>query len=214
MINYPSSNNFGTILLLAVLFIGMGLLIYHTGEISIENGQLKETVGTLQESVAILDGENAALKTENTRITAENLTLVEENSYVKSALEETLAENTTLKADDAVMLAEVESLRLENFDLKLENQRLEALLVPSTRSGNAAFEVDQASFLPKDSGVWTKLAVAAMLAAIPFEGFTVYAMYKHLRRKRATALNSNYNELSVSRKNRNTYVVDSRFSNR
>jgi len=221
MNNYPSSN-FSTVFFLVVIFIGMGLLIYHTVEITVENGQLEEAMGTLQAHVATLKTENAALKTESTAFETENAavktkntSLTDENSRLKTALEKAVAENTSLKASDAGKLAELEKLRLEYNVLRLENQQLKALQGSGGVSSKAAPEVLQSSFLPTGLEFWMKLGVIVLAVTIFLLSYAIYyALSKDIRRKRAAVLNEMYNGRGSSRKSRYTHIIDSHFVDR
>jgi regulator of replication initiation timing len=216
MYNNPTSN-FATVFFLVVLFIGMGLLIYYTFEVTGENMQLKESVENLQADLVSLTAENAALLTANTTLAAENTALRTENtaltdeySKMKAELEKALTENTSLKASvDAGTLPEVEAMRRENDNLKQENLRLTLLPCNGGEGNKTGLEVLQSTILPIDLKFWINVAAVVLVEAILLISYRFYT-----RRKETAALATLYAERGLSRTSRTTRMIDSRFINR
>lgn len=214
MNNYPSSN-FATIFFLVIVFIGTGLLMYHTYDVSLENGQLKEVVGTLQASVEKLNAENTTLKAENTTLKTENASLTVEKSKLQVELEKALAEITSLKsADTGNLLADLVKLRSENNDLRLENQRLKAMQNTGGGQNNMAPEALLSTFLPTDLEFWKKVLAVALVEVFLLMNCLVYNLLKNVRRGKAAVLSGNYAEHGSARKSRSTHIIDTHFIDR
>ena len=170
MNNYPS-NNFPTVFFLVVLFIGMGLLIYHTYEVTNENGQLKETVGTLQASVETLNQENEKLNVTSTELADENINL-------KTTLEKTLAENASLNTEITV-------LRLVNATLTDENNKLKASYsnvqqLGNEESSNTNHEVLLSAFMPIGIETLMSAREVVLVMAIFLISYIIYVLLKNV----------------------------------
>ena len=198
MNNY-SSSNFATVFFLVVLFIGTGVLIYHTVEVSNENRQLKETIVTLQANAETLSAENANLKTDNSALVMKNNELTNENTGLKTALEQAAAENTSLKTRNAEMATQLENLQAQ---------------CTSVGDGNTAPEVLESTFLPTDPQFWMRAAMVVLIVTILLLGYTVYTITKEIRRKRAVVLNGMNHNRALSQKDQSPHLIDSRFLDR
>ncbi len=208
MNNNPSSN-FSTVFFLVVLFIGMGVLIYHACEITLENGQLKETVNTLQTSEATLNTENATLKTENTTLKTENATLktenatlknenvtiIDENSRLKAELIKEVSKNIFLNTSDADKIAELEKLRNENNNLRAENLQIKIVGNKGDGSHLENIEVLQSAVLP--------------IAALLLISYNTYVLLNNIRRKKAASLLGMCNSTG---KNQTPRIIESQFA--
>jgi len=168
MNNYPS-NNFSTVFFLVVLFIGMGLLMYHTYEVTIENGQLNETVGTLQANIETLNIENTTLKTTITGLT-------DENSKLKTTVEKAVTENTSLNIENATLRTANAALADENNKLKASDSKVQQ--ISSGESSNANHEVLQSAFLPIDLETWTRTKVVVSVILFFSVSSIVYMLLK------------------------------------
>lgn len=166
MNNYPS-NNFSTVVFLVVLFIGMGLLIYHTYEITNENGQLKETVGTLQAGVETLNKENTELKTANVALT-------DENSKLKATVEKAGVENTSLKTENTTLRTANIALTDENNKLKASDSNVQQMSCGENSSVN--HEILLSTFVPIDLEAWMRVKEIVLVIAILFIGYIIYTL--------------------------------------
>jgi cell division protein FtsB len=214
MNNYPSSN-FATVFFLVIVFIGTGLLMYHTYDVSLENGRLKEVVETLQANVEKLNAENTTLRAENTTLKAENASLTVEKSKLQIELEKALAEINSLKAaGTGKLLLDLEKLRSENNELRLENQRLVAMQNTDGGQNNMAPEVLLSTFLPTDLDFWKKVLAVALVEVFLLMNCLVYNLIKNVRRGKVAALSGNSAIHGSTRKSRNTHVIDTRLVDR
>lgn len=218
MINYPSSN-FATVFFLVVIFIGMGLLLYHAAEITVEYNQLQDVVETLQANISSLRSENenlksemSPLKTQNNELAAVNASLVDENHQLRALYEQTVAENITLKDLDTSNLAELENLRRENSDLRMENLRLKMLQSSSDDERTKEPVILQSAVLPVDQNFWMSIAAVILVAVIIVISCALYILIKDILRKNAAPV------LEKNEKNRKTgrngQYIDSHFTKR
>jgi regulator of replication initiation timing len=214
MNNYHSSN-FATVFFLVIVFIGTGLLMYHTYDVSLENGRLKDTVGTLQASVEKLNVENTGLKAENTILKTKNASLTVEKSKLQIELEKALAEITSLKAaDTGKLLVDLVKLRRENNELRLEIQRLEAMRNTDGSQNNMAPEVLLSTFLPVDPEFWKKVLAVALVEVFLLMNCLIYNLVKNLWRGKVVIPRRNNSENGSTRKSRITHVIDTHFVDR
>ena len=207
MNNYPSTNS-GTVIFLVLLFIGMGLLMYHTYEITLENGQLKETVSTLKTSEATLNtekdslkAENAILMTENAALMAENLAVTDEINKLETALTEKVTENMALMASDTEKSAELETLRIEYSELLSEYLKLKPLQSDDESAGLSP-EAHLSSLLPVGLDYWVILAVGILLAALIFIRYKTLKLLNYMQQKKAGIRSDIYNRLPKNRSSR------------
>jgi len=220
MNNYPSTN-FATVFFLVILFIGTGLLIYHTYEVTFENNQLKEDLGTFQASVTTLNSENIALKSENNtlntknaELNAENIMLTDENSALKFALEIAVGENLAMKASDSDKLTELEKLRRENSDLTFENQRLMTVYTNGNVNSKANLEVLESSFVPTDIKFWVMVIAIILIGVVFFTAFAVFALIKKINQKWTPALYRVIDKRETNRRSQNPQIITSHFADR
>jgi len=183
MNNY-SSSSFSTVFFLVAVFIGMGILIYHSVDITKENGQLRETVETMQTSVETLSTANVALKTENASLKTANSTYTTDNHTLKADLEKAAAEMISLKALVANNTTELEKLRHENSILTTEKLRLNKLQSADSRSPTDNHEVLQSTLIPTDLELWMKVATVIIVMGILFIGYTLHIFFKDRSQKR------------------------------
>jgi hypothetical protein len=207
---------FLTVLFLVAIFIGMGLLIYHTVEITGENAQFKISVKDLQARMATLEAENTTLKSENTTLASENstvktenATLVNDNNNLKNKLANVLSENTSLKSTNDETLAELGALRSENSNIKSENLRLTQSPCNASTNNETGLQVLQATVLPTIPESWIKFAATLPIGAIIIVSYNYYA-----HRRKAAALARLYARRELSQRGPTTKVIDSRFVSR
>jgi len=218
MINYPTSN-FATVFFLVVIFIGMGLLIYHAAELTLEYNQLQDVVETLQANISSLKSENenlksemTPLKTQNTELADVNASLVDENSQLRALYEQTVAENITLKEMDTDNLSELEKLRTENSGLRLENLRLRMLQSSSVEHRTEEPVVLQSAILPADLYSWMSVVAVILVAVIIVISCTLYILLKDIRQKKNAPVYGK--DLKDKATKRTGKSIDSHFTNR
>ena len=203
MNNYPSSSNFGTVVFLVLIFIGTGLLMYHSYEITVQNGQLEQQVASLQSTNASLNGENTALKTENETLRANIGGLQNENNSLKTekaGLENNLS---TLGTEMARLQAENTALQTENTALKSENTSLSQATNPVIPVTGNPETIVQSGFLP--SSLESSMTVAALLfLALLFACYAAFALLRDVWHKRAV----------LRSRGGNRRVINSHFVNR
>lgn len=231
MNNYPS-NNFSTVFFLVILFIGMGVLIYHASEITQENGQLKETVSTLQTNETALNKENVALKTENSTLIKENTTLKMGNTTLN-------AENITLKTENATLEEENATLKTENAAITSENSMLKAELVSEvsknifldtsdaekiaeleklrSENNNLSMENLQLKTIGNNGNGINQREVENLrstilpIAVILITSFNIYGLFNNVRRKKTVSFLGMKN---LAGKRQNPHIIESRFIER
>jgi regulator of replication initiation timing len=220
----PNSNsNFPTVVFVVALLIGMGLLIYHSVDLATENNQLKQSMVNLQAELTARDSEAKALKDEITTCTMANTALTGETTRLQGELDQARIDYTALTGETTKLQGEldqalknyttlqtyVNGLGLTNVEgLRQENYNLSIALAQCT-SNEANQKILQSSILPTDPEAWLTIAVFVLVGATLL---IYYAIYK--RWKKASILHRLYSEQGLSRRNRNSDVIEARFLHR
>ena len=180
MYQQPTSN-FPTVVFLVIVFVGMGLLIYRTVDLTQANGQMKATLEASQATASELSAENDGLRAKVAELRTDKAALSAENDQLKARLEQTAAEIEAMKAGDAIRPPDLGAQPGGSGASKLE------ITQPGGRAGNGSgsAEVLQSSFLPADPEFWTKAAVAGMIAAILLLSGLTGAILNDMRRRKA-----------------------------
>jgi hypothetical protein len=215
MNNYSSSSNFTTVFFLVSLFIGMGVLIYHTCEISTENRQLRETAAALQASlseakakIAELEGKIAKLEEDNTASEANIQTLENEIEGLNVELAQAYARIDEMNKAETARTTDTAVVCDEKGDGKPENSG-------SAIVQNGSPEVLQSSIIPTDPDFWLKIGVVLLVGLnLFFVLLVAYALLKRVLWKRAALMNAMYNNQRLPQNSNYTYIVDTRFTNR
>jgi chromosome segregation ATPase len=212
-----SSSNFGTVVFLVVVFIVMGVLIYHTVEVFNDTNELNEELAACQNDLdqaitkyEVTISECSALQTENSTLMAEISQLRNENNQLRAAQGDLDAEIAALNATIAANTEEIEKLSRENNDLRLENEQLKKQSTRSIEGSKALSEVLQTPLMPVDLETLVKAIMIPLFGEIlTIIGIAIKAL-KDLRRKQTT-VRKQRNQRGSPGKNRYPHVIDSHF---
>jgi len=199
--NQPNStSNFGTVVFVSALLIGMGLLIYYALDITTENRQLEQSVDSLQVELASRDLEANTLRDEVAGYTLENTSLAEEVARLQGERDLILKEYAALQAYAIELeLARATPLQQENNEQQIGLEHCE-----NTETGE---EILYASIGPTNPTLW------GTIGGIPLFGTVLLGIhiYKTARRKKTSGLDRHSTQQSLSDRRRNTKIIESRF---
>lgn len=202
------SSNFPIVVFVTALLIGMGLLIYHSLDITQENQQLKQSLAAAQVELSTLDTQAKALQEEVATCTLANNALNDEKLGLQTQLDQVAGQNTILTNEASRLQGELDQVRNDYTALQASVNGLDLTMVEELRQENENLNIAlnqctslqanqpmlQSSFLPTDLATWTLLVVIGLVgvSVLIFRAVQV-------RRKKASVLHRLYEEQSLSR---------------